>query len=465
MFNPGHRLGNYQIEAFLGSGAVGEVYRAKDTQSDRIVALKVIRSGLADSPEYQNKLKSEAAALAKVESPYVARAWDYTVAEGNCFLAMEYVEGRDILSAVHDMDLSGKIEIACQVAEGIQAAHSAQLVHRDIKPENIKVTPEGTAKILDFGLAKEIRQDEVDESGNILGTLWYASPEQLIGESVTFASDMFSFGVLLYEITTGRRPFEGDYSARVYYSILHEEPLSAREVAPDLPEWLDQLLLKLLSKRPRDRFTSISEVVDKLKSYLEGRQTDLIKGIRYRRKQVTVLVLKNLSDDKSWDYFCDGFTDELVSELSRRSELGVNVQPSGRAVSDMGALCQRLRSDFAVSGSLMRWQDRVRLRLDIFAERLSQVESMSRKPKNCLTCSTWPPARRLISWRVSAARKSRLWAITRLSTSRRMSTISRARVTTEPTNRNIWRLPFKCTNGRCSWIPIWRWLTAVLPTC
>jgi serine/threonine protein kinase/tetratricopeptide (TPR) repeat protein len=375
MLNPGQLLGDYRIEALLGSGAVGEVYRACDTRSDRVVALKVIRAHLADSPEYQNRLRAEAAAMVRVDSPYVARAWDYSTAEGTCFLAMEYVEGREIVSATQDMDLTGKLRIAWQVAEGIQAAHAVELIHRDIKSENIKVTPEGTAKILDFGLAKEVRQDEVDESGNIVGTLWYASPEQLMGEPVTVSTDMFSFGVLLYELVTGRRPFEGEYSARVYYSILHEEPIAAREIIPDLPEWLDQLLRKLLSKRAKDRFARMSDVVEQLRSYLSGRQIALIKGVQVRRMHVTVLVLKNLSDDKSWDYFCEGFTDDLVSELSRRSELGVSVQSSHSVPADMGALCKRLRSDFVVGGSLMRWQDKIRLKLDIYGSRREQIVS------------------------------------------------------------------------------------------
>jgi len=378
MLNSGHQLGNYVIEAFLGSGAVGEVYRARDTRFARTVALKVIKGHLADSAEYRNKLKAEASAMARIDSPHVTRVWDYSPDESTPFLAMEYVEGQELGDATREMDLAGKIELACQVAEGIQAAHSVELIHRDIKPENVKVTPEGRAKILDFGLAKEVRQDEVDAGGNIVGTLWYASPEQLRGDPVTFATDIFSFGAMLFELVTGRRPFEGEYKDRVYYSILHEDPIAAREIVSDLPEWLEQLLLKLLAKRPDDRFASMSHVAAQLRSYLSGEQLSLIKGVQVRRKQVTVLVLKNLSEDKSWDYLCDGFTDDLVSELSRRSELGVNVQPSHNAPSDMETLCKRLRSDFVVGGSLMRWQDRIRLKLDIYGHRRGQIVS-SRK--------------------------------------------------------------------------------------
>ena len=381
MLDSGHQLGNYLIEAFLGSGAVGEVYRARDTRFDRTVALKVIKSHLADSAEYRDRLRAEASAMARIDSPHVARVWDYCPAESPPFLAMEYVEGQELGDATRDMDLAGKIEIACQVAEGIQAAHSVELIHRDIKPQNIKVTPQGTAKILDFGLAKEVHQDEVDESGNIVGTLWYASPEQLRGDQVTFATDIFSFGTVLFELVTGRRPFEGEYKDRVYYSILHEDPIAPREIVSDLPEWLEQLLLKLLAKRPDDRFASMSHVVEQLRSYLGGEQISLIKGVQVRRKQVTVLVLKNLSDDKSWDYFCEGFTDDLVSELSRRSELGVNVQPAHNLPADWGVLCRRLRSDFVVGGSLMRWQDKIRLKLDVYGSRRGQLVSSQKYEK------------------------------------------------------------------------------------
>jgi len=347
---------------------MGQVYRAVDTRLDREVALKIIRTELAGSEEYRRRLADEAKAAAKIDSPYVVHVWEYSVIDDTPFLSMEYVSGKDLLQVTRCLDVEDKLAVALHIAEGIEAAHSVQLAHGDLKPENIKMTPENRPKILDFGLAKPVRENAVDERGQIAGTLHYLAPEQLAGESASFSSDQFALGVILYEIVAGKRPFEGNHPATVAYSVLHEDPAAVSELNPELPDWLDSLILTLLAKRPEDRLADVSEVAEHLREYLGGRSVTLDSEIAGRSKNVTVIDLKNLSGDSNWDYFCEGFTDDIIGELSRRTDLVVSAQPSHDLPRDMREIFRRFRSDFIVSGSLMRYQERLQLRLAVHAD-------------------------------------------------------------------------------------------------
>ncbi|RKX27426.1 MAG: hypothetical protein DRP45_01100 [Candidatus Zixiibacteriota bacterium] len=361
-------FGTYRIEKSIGSGAMGEVYRAVDSRLDRVVALKLIRKELADSTDYRRRLADEAKSAAKIDSPHVVRVWEYSICDGIPYIAMEFVGGRDLTEAATEFDLPEKLGIALQTAEGIHAAHSVDLVHRDLKPDNIHLTDDHEVKILDFGLAKPIRKESIDEQGNIAGTLHYLAPEQLAGEPVTTSSDQFSFGVLLYELLSAQRPFEGDYPAAVIYSILHEDPVPLGELNENVPDWLDSLVLKLLAKQPNDRFPDMTGVIEQLQTSLGGEKPSPVSVATTRRKSVTVIDLRNLSQDSSWDYFCEGFTDDVVSELSRRTDLVVSAQPSVNLPRDIREVFQRFRSDFIVSGSLMRWKDKIKLNLFVHCE-------------------------------------------------------------------------------------------------
>jgi len=368
MLTSGSRFGAYRIEDTLGSGAMGEVYRAVDNRLDRVVALKLIRRELADSTEYRRRLTEEAKAAAKIDSPYVVRIWECSECDDIPFIAMEYVAGSDLTSAAGSLDLQSKLAITLQIAEGIKAAHAVGLTHRDLKPENINLTPDSRVKILDFGLAKPVRCDSFDEQGNIEGTIHYLAPEQLAGEAVSFSSDQFAYGVILYELITGVRPFEGHYPASIIYSILHEEPNPPKEVNPDLPDWLNSYVLKLLVKQPAHRFENMAVVVKHLKAGLEGEPLSVDGKMAVRRQTVTVIDLKNLSDDSSWDYFCEGFTEDVISELSRRTDLIVSEQPSQSLPRDIRDVFKQCHSDFIIRGSLVRWQEKIRLNLFIYSE-------------------------------------------------------------------------------------------------
>jgi serine/threonine protein kinase/tetratricopeptide (TPR) repeat protein len=368
MLSDQSNFGPYRVISLLGSGAMGDVYRALDTRLDREVALKLIRAELAASTEYRERLAEEARAAARVDSPFVVKIWEYSAVDDVPYLSMEFVEGQELLAAISGLATAGILAHAGLIAEGVLAAHRAGLIHGDLKPENIKSTPNGSPKILDFGLAKPARANPIDRSGQIAGTLYYLAPEQLTGGAPSQSTDLFSLGVVFYEMLTGKRPFEGDHPAAVAYAILHEDPNSLRESRPDLPLWADSMILSLLAKNPSDRPAGADDLVKRLRRHLSGESIGPGPVTTGRAKNVTVIDLRNLSGDPSWEYFCEGFTDDIISELSRRSDLVVSAQPSKDMPRDIAEVFRRVRSDFVLSGSLGRLNDAFQLRLTLHTD-------------------------------------------------------------------------------------------------
>lgn len=364
MLAVGSKFGDYQILEHLGSGAMGDVYKAIDSRLDRVVALKLINDKLSKSSEYKTRLAQEAKAAAKIDSTHVVKVWEHSEVEGHPFISLEFVPGRTLREVCGELRFEDKLDLALQIALGLKAAHSQGLIHRDLKPENIKMAENGQAKILDFGLAKTALTDSVDRQGNIEGTLYYLSPEQLTGENITFGSDLFSLGVILYEILAGRRPFEGEYPAAIIYSILHEDPPPPSSINEEITGRIDELILRLLAKQEPDRFKSIDEVLSFMESCRIGAEPE--KAPVKTRQTVTVIDLKNLSGDNNWEYFCIGFTEDLISELSRRTDLIVSAEPSTSYIRDVREVFKHCRSDFVIIGSLMKWQDKIKLHLKIY---------------------------------------------------------------------------------------------------
>ncbi len=368
MFDPGSMFGSYQIGRLLGEGAMGRVYQAVDTRLDRAVALKLIRSSLSKSPDYRARLAQEAKQAARIDSPYVVKVWEHSEIDNHPFISLELIYGDDLRSSAASMSFDQKIELARQVAEGLKAAHGEGLVHRDLKPENIKITPGGQAKILDFGLAKAMTPDTVDEKGNIEGTLYYLSPEQVGGETLGAASDVFSYGVVLYELFTGIRPFEGAYPSAIIYSILHESPSEPQEIVTSIPEWLNVLIMRALAKQPASRYVDMQAV---LEAFTHGRDSgQAVEREKYveARQTVTVIDIQNLSGDPSWDYFCIGFTEDVIGELSRRTGLIVSAQASKVYSRNIREVFERCRSHYVIVGSLRKWKDEIQLHLSIYGD-------------------------------------------------------------------------------------------------
>ena len=261
----------YRVDAELGRGGMGVVYRAHDVLLDRDVALKVLSdSGLgALSAEGRARLLREAQAVAKLNHPNIVSVYDAGKVDGVPFVVMELVEG----PSLHDRSpqaLSEILVIACQICAALEQAHAHGIIHRDLKPENVLIAPDGSAKLVDFGLARTATASRLTVEGALVGTLFYIAPEQLLGQAIDGRADLYALGVMLYELTTGRLPFVGDDPLTVVSQHLHVQPVPPRQVQPDLPSALEAVILKLLAKNPADRYASAREVVTALTGTTEG---------------------------------------------------------------------------------------------------------------------------------------------------------------------------------------------------
>jgi Tol biopolymer transport system component len=269
----GTRLGSYEILAPLGAGGMGEVYRARDANLGREVAVKVLPAGLADHPEAFSRLEREARAVAQLSHPNILAIYDFGRQGGTAYAVMELLEGETLRARLGQGALPSRkaVSLAVQIAEGLAAAHEKGIVHRDLKPENIFVTHEGRAKLLDFGLAKNTLTSPVPGSptlslerqtdpGTVLGTVGYMSPEQVRGEAADHRSDIFSFGAVLFEMLTGRRAFQRDTAAETMTAILKEDPPEIAAEGSGLSPALQRIVQHCLEKKPGERFQSARDI-------------------------------------------------------------------------------------------------------------------------------------------------------------------------------------------------------------
>jgi eukaryotic-like serine/threonine-protein kinase len=280
----GTRLGPYEIAGPLGSGGMGDVYRARDTRLARDVAVKVLPARLARDEEHKRRFETEARAASTLSHPNILAVHDVGSHEGTPYVVSELLEGQTLRERLEDGSLSTHraLDYGVQIARGLAAAHERGVVHRDLKPANLFVTRDGLVKILDFGLAKLMRDDgplspEDDGTaqptvtrgttpGSVLGTVGYMSPEQVRGQPADHRSDIFSFGAVLYEMLTGRRAFRGDSAVETMSAILKEEPPELSSSGKVLPAGLERLTVHCLEKRPEDRFQSARDLVFDLES-------------------------------------------------------------------------------------------------------------------------------------------------------------------------------------------------------
>jgi hypothetical protein len=283
---PGNHLGPYEILSAIGAGGMGEVYRARDTRLDRIVAIKVLPVHLADRPELRERFEREARTIASLNHPHICTLFDVGHQDGTDYLVMEYLEGETLAQRLlkGPLPLQQVLQYAIEIADALDKAHRKGVTHRDLKPGNIMLTKSGT-KLLDFGLAK-LQQEvtpaniQVSQSptmsqpltaqGTIVGTLQYMAPEQLEGKEVDARTDIFAFGTVVYEMATGKRAFEGKSQASVISAIMSSEPAPMSSLQPMTPPALDRVVKKCLAKEPERRWQAASDVCDELKWIAEG---------------------------------------------------------------------------------------------------------------------------------------------------------------------------------------------------
>lgn len=357
----GATLGHYRVLEKIGAGGMGEVYRANDEHLQRDVALKILAAGALGDDSARQRFRREALALSELDHPNIATVHDFDTQGGVDFLVTEYVPGPTLQELLVEgaMPESEILRLGLQLAQGLAAAHGKSLVHRDLKPANLKITPNGRLKILDFGLARKIAVPELTASSTrqqISGTFLFMAPEQLQGGGADVRSDLYSAGLVLYVMATGRHPFREGSLAALVEDVLHRAPLPPRSLRPELSPRLQELILKCLEKDPERRYQSARELEVDLSRASAGAAEE---------KAVAVLYFENLSGRKEDEYFRDGITEDITTELAKIRELKVFSRSAVLAYRDRPVtpahIGQQLSASHVLEGSLRREGERLRI--------------------------------------------------------------------------------------------------------
>ena len=428
----GQVIDHYKIIRPLGAGGMGEVYLADDTRLQRKVALKFLPAHFTQDRKYLRRFQQEALTVATLSHPNVCTIHEVidTGEDRHC-IVMEYVEGKTLRDRIAGgrMDMTGALEVATQVASALSSAHAAGVVHRDIKLENIMLRGDGYVKILDFGLAKlterEIPLDTEAQTqmlmnttpGVVMGTVYYMSPEQARGLAVDARTDVWSLGVVLYELLTGHKPFQGPTTTDVIIAIAEREPAPLSTYLAEAPTQLENILRKALAKDREHRYQTAADLLNDLKNLKQqldiGAEVERFKATsgatssrqfpfaltrrsllilatvvivaavsyviffsksagpatRTEIKSIAVLPLKNLSGDSSQDYFADGMTESLITDLSRISAMRVTSRPlvmqykeTSKSIPEIG---RELNVDAVLTGSLERSGNQIKLAVQL----------------------------------------------------------------------------------------------------
>jgi serine/threonine protein kinase/Flp pilus assembly protein TadD len=367
----GQTISHYRITAKLGEGGMGAVYRADDVILQRPVALKFLPAEFSEDKQARQRLLNEARAASRLNHSNIATIYEVDESGDVPFIAMELVTGESL----KQMLLRGALrpqqlfEIARQIAEGLNEAHQTGVLHRDIKPANVMLDAKHRVKVLDFGLAVLTGRQRVpgESEENFItrtatqwstgGTVPYMSPEQLRGDATDARSDIFSFGVLLYECLTGRLPFRGETSIDILHAILRQPYTPLRTLLPDIPPEWEQLVERCLAKPPAQRFPSMREVLEALRRAAAPAAA--------AEKSLAVLYFENLSASKEDEYFRDGITEDVITELSKIQGLRVFPRSAVLAYRDKPATApqigQQLNAAYVLEGSLRRAGNRLRI--------------------------------------------------------------------------------------------------------
>jgi eukaryotic-like serine/threonine-protein kinase len=284
----GHTVGHYEILEILGGGGMGIVYRARDTRLARIVALKFLPPELTRDPQAKERFEQEARAASSLDHPNLCTILELgETADGRLYLAMPCYDGETLRHRIErgPLPVDEAIDVALQIARGLAKAHRNGIIHRDIKPANLIVTSDGVVKILDFGLAKLAGSAAISQTGSSAGTPAYMSPEQARGDEVDARTDLWSLGVVLYELLSGRRPFRGEREQAVIYSILHERPQALREIRPEVSPELARIVERLIAKEPEDRYPSVEEALGDLRVLRGEPATGFTRAVEPARPQ------------------------------------------------------------------------------------------------------------------------------------------------------------------------------------
>ncbi|MBN1831642.1 MAG: protein kinase [Deltaproteobacteria bacterium] len=387
----GRTLGHYRVADLLGKGGMGEVYRARDLKLGREVAIKVLPQDFADNRDRLARFQREAKLLASLNHPHICTIYDIDEYMGHHFIVMELIEGRTLKQHMlqRRMKMDEILSLVLEVNDGLEAAHAKGMIHRDIKPTNIVITATGHAKILDFGLAKllselpseqeekralelstETAGDHLTRAGMVVGTAAYMSPEQALGSELDARTDLFSLGIVLYEMATGRLPFQGDTPAAQSDSLLHKTPTSPSRLNPNVSRSLERIICRMLEKDREIRYQSAKDLLADLKYLKQELSSDFaaeFSGVKAHPHlpSLAVLAFTNMSADKENEYFCDGLSEEIINALCNVRELKVVARTSAFAFKgkevDIRAVGEKLNVGTVLEGSVRKSGQRLRI--------------------------------------------------------------------------------------------------------
>jgi serine/threonine protein kinase/tetratricopeptide (TPR) repeat protein len=406
----GKTISHYKVIEKLGEGGMGEVYLAEDTKLNRKVALKFLPDRLAADSSFKARFKREAQAAAGLNHPNIITVHEVAEYENRPFIAMEYVEGQSLKEVIAGKDLSVEevLDIGLQISDGLAKAHQAGIVHRDIKPHNVLIDKDGRARICDFGLAKAKTDAMLTQTGTTVGTVAYMSPEQARGEEADQRSDIFSLGVILYEMFTRKLPFKGEHEAAIFHAIINEQPQPPARFNNRVSPEVERIVFKALAKDKEERYQHADDLRADLKVESKGMEyaktasvvrpaevgkskktaaLPLILGglgviilvlvylafvgqkqpsnLRVGRPSLAVLYLQNMSDSPEDEYFAAGMTEDIITQLSKISGLRVVSRSEMEQFKDqpvsMKAVADKLGVDYVMEGSVRKHGNKLRI--------------------------------------------------------------------------------------------------------
>ncbi|MDO8549325.1 MAG: protein kinase [Ignavibacteria bacterium] len=361
----GKTISHYSIIEKLGEGGMGVVYKAQDTKLDRIVAIKFLPNGSSNNEENKARFLQEAKAAASLNHPNILSIYEIDKDEKNQFIVMEYIEGevlKSLLKSGHSLTLEQSIGWIIQTAKGLKAAHDKNIVHRDIKCENLMITKDGQVKIMDFGIAKLKGSSGLTKTGTSVGTLSYMSPEQVQGIGVDQRSDIWSLGVVFYEMLTGELPFKTEHDAALIYMISNEDITSPSSLDRRIPNQIDTVVKKLITKDRALRYQNLDDFIRDIEAVKKEIETSLQKD---KKKAIAVLPFDNISPDQESDYFSDGLTDEIIANLGRLKDMRVISRTTSmqfkKTNKDIKTIGRELGERYIMEGSVRKFHDNLRI--------------------------------------------------------------------------------------------------------
>ena len=413
----GKEILHYKILEKLGEGGMGVVYKAHDTKLDRTLAIKFLPRHVAAHQEEKERFVIEAKAAAALNHPNIATIYAIEESEGETFITMEFIAGQELKDLIKNKPLPFEkvTDMAIQIAKGLQAAHNAGIIHRDIKSSNIMITGDDQVKIMDFGLAKVRGGSLVTKMGTTLGTTAYMSPEQARGEEVDHRADIWSFGIVIYEMLTGQLPFKGDYEQAIVYSMLNEQPEAINNVNPDAPTQLQNIVDKSLKKKLNERYQNTSELLKDLNEFKTKNQPNeqsqkpvgskplrqkiivgvvilvllaaVLLSVKYLQRndqqgetenishgkgqleRLAILPLVNLKSDPETDFLGYALADQIIGALTYSKNISVRPSSAVRKyqieVPDIATAGHELQVDYVLTGNYLKQENLVRLNVEL----------------------------------------------------------------------------------------------------